>query len=828
MSRIAPGRPISGGPAGGILAGHMSISAAVWPAWRGLARAPSFALPAVLTLALGIGGGTAAFSALRTLLWDPLPYPDPGRLMALYETAADGQPRGVAEANLFDWRRGTRSFSAMAAYQPRSFGLTFGRADAVKVIQTGMVMAAFFDVTAVPPALGRVFREDEEAAEARLLVLTDRLWRGAFGADRAILGRQVFLNEEPFTVIGVMPPGFEFPMAAGLPDPFLPLSRRDYCCARMGSQEAVARLNPDVSLEAARSDLAAAAAALARAYPATNGGRGAGIQPLADAVAGPRREALWLLSAAAAALLLIACANVAGLALARGLGRSREMAIRASLGAGPADWMAPLAVEAAALCGLGMLGGLAAARMVLRLIPALAPGAAPLEPLALHGAGWGFALALSAGVAAVLALAPAWLLRRADGAALLRGGGGFGGTAGHGRARGVLVTAQVALGVMLLLSAGVLLRSLLRLAEVNPGFAAAHALRFGIGLPERRYDTERKLIDFHHELLDRLAALPGVRGAGAASRMPLRGAAGSGSLFQIAGSNLPIPQRPRAWVITASPGYFAAMGIPLVEGRAFSWLDDQPGRRRVAVVNRSFAREYLHGRERLGTLLDLHFVTDLNPAGSQWEIVGVVGDTRQANLDTEPLPEIFLSWSQIGADGGVYVVRAGADDAGLARAIAETVRHMDPLLQRVTATPLVLVVERNLDRRRAAIRLVGGFGALALLLAAIGVYGAVAFRAAERQREMAIRTALGATARDVRGLVIGHGVRMAAIGAAIGIAGFVPASRWLASQVYGVSATDPASMAAAALAAIAAAAVASLGPAIRAARRAPMDLLREG
>jgi putative ABC transport system permease protein len=683
----------------------------------------------------------------------------------------------------------------------------------------------------VQPALGRAFTEEEEASEAHLLVLTERLWRQAFAADGAVIGRKVFLNEEPFTVIGVMPAGFEYVIGSVLPDAFFPLSRRDYCCGRLGSQEAVARLAPGAGLQAARGELEAAAAALARDYPATNAGRSAGLRPLAEVVAGPRQEPLLLVSATALALLLIACANVAGLMLARGLGRAREMAIRASLGAGPAGWTAPFLTEAAALGIVGGIGGLAAARAVLRMVPAFVPGAALAGPLRLDGAAFAFALALAAGVALVLGTAPAWLLRRADFAALLKSGRGSAGgaTPGPSRLRNALVVAQVALSVMLLLGAGVLLRSLLRLAEVSPGFETAHAMRFGIGLPEKRYDTEQKLIDFHHKLIEKLAALPGVRSVGAASRLPLRGGSvGTGGSFQIAGANIPISQRPRAWVNTASPGYFEAMGIPLIEGRTFSWRDDQPGRQLVAVVNQTFARTYLKGRQRLGTLLDFRWTSELNPPGATREIVGVVGDTRQANLDREPTPEIFLSWSQIGADGGVYVIRAAGGETGLPRAIAESVAQVDPHLERLSVTPLDLVVERNLQNRRATIRLVGGFGALALLLAAVGVYGMVAFRAAERQHEMAIRMALGATAGEVRNLVLGHGLRLAAVGAAVGLAAFDPASRLLASQVYGVSATDPVSMAVAAALAVAAAGAASIGPSIRAARRAPMDLLREG
>jgi predicted permease len=800
------------------------------PALRTLLRAPGFALPAVLMLAIGIGGNTGAFSALRTLVWNGLPYPSSERLLALYETGTDGKPRGVAEANLLDWRRSTPLIQAMAAYQPRSFGLTVRDGGPVRVIQTAMTMAAFFPVLAVPPAIGRVFTEEEEAGEAHLMVLTSRLWRDAFAADQTAIGRKVFINEEPFTIIGVMPAGFEYAIGGVLPDAFIPLSRRDYCCGRVGVQEAIARLAPGATLDAARTQLEAAAAATARDFPATNRGHSAGLRSLAETIAGPRREPLFLLSAAALALLLIACANVTGLMLARGLGRTREMAIRASLGAGPAQSAAPFLVEAAVLAVAGGIGGLAAARLVLRMVPALVPGAALSGPLSLDRTAFGFALLSAAGVAVALGTAPVWLLRRADFAPLLKAGGRHS-TRGASRFRNGLVVAQVALSVVLLLGAAELLRSLLRLSTVNPGFETAHALRFGIGLPEKRYDTERKLIDFHRRLMESLSALPGVRIAGAASRLPLRGGTlGPGSVFELAGTNLPVEQRPRAWIDTASPGYFEAMGIPLLEGRTFSWQDDQPGRRRVAIVNRTFARQYLAARPHLGTLL-LHWVSELNPPGSPWEIVGVVGDTHWANLDRDPIPEIFLSWSQIGADGGVYVVRAmsaNGGDASLPRAIAECVDRLDPHLERISATPLELIVDRNLASRRATIRLVGSFGALALLLAALGVYGMVAFRAAERRHEVAIRVALGASAPEVRALVLGHGLRTASAGAALGLAAFLPCSRLLAAQLYGVSTADPFSMALAALLAVAAAVAASIVPAVRASRAAPMDFLREG
>ena len=783
-------------------------------ALRAIRRSPAFAISTVLTLALGVGANTGAFSALASLLLRPLPYPDPHRLVALYETTVDRQPRGVAEQNLLDWRARTALFEGMAVFQPRSLGLTIAPRDPVTVVQTGMVMAEFFRVLQVPPALGRVFREDEEISEARAIVLTDRLWRTMFSADPALIGRKVSLNEEPYTILGVMPAGFEYPMDRVLPDAFIPLSRKDYCCGRLGSQGAIARLKPGATIESAGAELASVAAGLAAEHPDTNRGRTAGLRPLAAAIHGNRREPLFLLMAASSLLLLIACANVGGLILARSLGRSREMAIRASLGAGLRHIARAFAAETAVLSVAGAACGLLAARLVLRIVPQFVPGAGQAAPLRLDSAAFVFAAALATILAVLLPAAPTILVAR----------GWNGVPRSRGTLRGALVVAQVALSVVLLLGAGLLLRSFLRLLATSPGFETASAFEFGIGLPEKRYDTTLKEIAFHRELLRRLSATPGVDSVGAALHLPLRGgSAGPGGPFQIWGANIPLPQRPRSWINAASPGYFAAMGIPLIQGRDFSWQDDRPGVDRVAIVNQTFARAWLPGRRALGTRLDLRWVSDLNPLGVPWEIVGVVGDTRQASLDREPIPEIFLSITQVGMDGGVYVIRTRASG----KAIASVVADLDPRIQKVGVKPLDLIVQANLGSRSAAIRLVGGFGLLALLLCSVGIYGIVAFRAAERSREMAIRSALGAGAREIRTLILGHGLWLAAWGTAAGIAAFLMASPLLRSQLYGVGAADPISIVAVAAAVLSVALAASIAPSRRAASAAPMQLLRE-
>ncbi|HLK68162.1 MAG TPA: ADOP family duplicated permease [Bryobacteraceae bacterium] len=796
-------------------------------ALRTFRRAPVFALSTILILALGLGANTGAFSALRSLLLTPLPYPEPQRLVALYETTADRKPRGVAEANVLDFRQRSSAFEAIAVYQPRSFGLTLGDQDAVTVIQTGMVMAELFHVLAVPPAMGRTFSEEEEFAEAHLMVLTDRLWRVNFAADPSAIGRKIFLNEEPYTVVGVMPRGFEFPTERALPDAFIPLSHKDYCCGRLGSQAGIARLRSGVSLSHARSELEAVAAQLAAAYPSTNRGRSAGLQMLDEAMTGNRREPLLLLLSATFLLLAIACANVAGLVLARCLARSHQIAIRASLGAGITQIARQFLAEAAVLGIAGAAGGLLAADLVLRVVPAMVPGAGQTEPLRLDVSAFAIALLLAMAVTLLLAAVPTLWVRGKDLAGLIKAGGRQSSRGSRGAVRGVLVVTQIALSVVLLASAGLLLRSFFRLLATSPGFETAHALQFGIGLPGKRYDTTLKEIAFHRELTRRLSAIPGVDSAGGVARLPLRGGAVSGGgSFQLWGANIPLPVRPKAWINTATPGYFRAMSIPLQEGRDFSWQDDQPGFHRVAIVNQAFVRAFLTKRT-LGTLLDVHWVSDLNPEGVPWEVVGVVGDTRQADLDREPVPEIFLPIPQVGMDGGGYIIRANHDDPSLAQAVAQTVAGLDPRIQRVRVRPLELV-DRVLERRTAALRLIGAFGGLALLLTAVGVYGIVAFRVSERSRELAIRIALGATGQEIQNLVIGHGVRLAAMGTAAGLFLFALATPLWKAQLYQVNASDPVTMGAVAAVVLAVAIGASLGPSRRASRAAPADLLREG
>jgi len=799
-------------------------------ALRSLLRSPGFAVPALITLALGIGANTAMFSATRGLLFQQLPYPDPDRLVALFETWAElgGQP--VSLADLLDWRAQSRGFSGMAAYRPRSFGLLSGAGD-IAVVQGGMVTADFFPVLGVRPVLGRPFSEREEIGEAAVVVIGHRLWRERFGGAAGIVGRRLRLNDVPYTVLGVLPAGFSFTMGGKVPDLYLPLSRKDYGASREArSLGAAGRLRPGVTEEEARAELAGIAERLARSYPETNGKVGAGLTPLKEALQGKNRRPLLLLTGAGLLLLVIACVNVANLLLARFFNRIHRVAIRAALGAGTGGLARQFLSEGLVLSLLGAALGLATASAWLRLLPLALPlvGGSGLpsgleaDPLRLRGPALLFALGLAVATALVFALIPTLLARRSDLQKVLREGGAA--VTPHHRLSASLVVGQVALSVMLLLASGLLLRSFFDLLATDPGFQSARVLRFGIGLPEKRYDSDRRMLAFHQALLDRLTRLSGVEAAGAAARLPISGEGFSGR-FSFEGSPPPSRDAPAVALNVASPGYFTALRIPRLAGRGFSPRDG-PDAPRVALVNRAFARAYSTGRDAVGRRLRLSWTSEINPAGTMWEIVGVVGDVRQRALAEESQPEIYLPASQYPLDGCSYVLRTARRDPALATAVRASVAAIDPQLERIEPRPFADAVRDSLADRRLALLLTGLFAVIALLLTAVGIYGVVACGVAQRRREIALRLTLGAQIWQVARLILGQGLRLTALGTGFGLAGFYALSRLIESHLYGVTATDP--LTAAGVVAVLAliSLIACAVPSLRASRTEPMSSIR--
>jgi len=802
-------------------------------ALRALRRSPAFTVTVLLTLALGVGANTAMFSATYTLLLAPLPYEEPERLVALSETGADGSLRQVSLLDLRDWKARLEGFESMAGYRLRSFGLRRGTEEDPQptVIQVGMVTADLFMVLGIEPTLGRSFSEQEEVEDAAVIVLSDHVWRTQLGGDPRIIGESVLLNEAPRTVVGVLPPGFEFPIRGRIPDAYIPISHADYGGSRGSrSLEVVARLGTDVSHDAARGELQGAAAQLAQAHPATNAEIGADLRDLHGNLRGANRSPLLLLAGAALILLLITCTNVANLFLERFLLHSREASIRIAIGATTGQLVGHYLAEGIVVSVLGSSIGLLVARGCLASLPLALPivgGVSPvggqrIDLLQLDTNALAFALVLTVATGLVFALAPAMLARRLD---LARGLGGGIGSGARTRFRSGLVVAQVSLSVVLTLSAVLLLRSFLLLVTTDPGFDSTQVLRFGIGLPEQRYDTELKLIGFHEELTAALEDLSGVEATGAIARLPL-GGGGFTAWFLPEGTSLPREQRPRTAINVASPGYFASMGIPVVAGRAFNWRDspDQP---RVILVNQAFANAHLQGDEILGRRLTLSWRSELHPADSLWVIVGIVGDTRQLSLEESPRPEIYLSMSQFPVEGGSYTIRTTGANPAVGEAIPSVVESVDDRLERIQVRPMADRVMESLGDRRLALMLVGIFASVALLLTIIGLYGVVAFSVADRSREIGIRRALGAQVGDVFRLVTASGLRLTLLGLVIGHAGFLLISRWIEGQLYEVAAVDPVSGLIVAVSLCAAAALATFIPALRAARLSPTEVIRD-
>jgi putative ABC transport system permease protein len=800
-------------------------------ALRALLGSPGFTIPALLTLALGLGANTAMFSATSGLLLKALPYPDPDRLVALYETRADQSRQPVSLLDLLDWRSQSQAFSGIAGYRPRSFGLGSGGGN-VTVVQAGMVTADFLPILGAMPILGRSFTGPEEIGESAVVVIGHRLWRERFGGAGDVLGRRILLNGVPRTILGVMPAGFEFPMDGKVPDLYLPLSRKDYGTDReTRSLGAIGRLKPGVTVERARTELQGIAARLARAYPGSNAKAGADVATLDEALRGRNRRPLLLLTGAGILLLVIACVNVANLLMARFFTRIHRVAIRTALGAGFGDLTRQFLAEGLVLSLLGAALGFLTAGAWLRLLPRVLPLAGgnglpaglKADPLHLGGSALLIALGLAAATALLFTLIPSLLARRSDLQKVLREGGTS--ITSHHRLSSSLVVGQVALSVMLLLAAGLLLRSFFAILAADPGFQSTGVLRFGIGLPDQRYGSDLKTLAFHDALLDRLARLSGVEAVGAVARLPLSGE-GFSSTFVLEGA-LPVTRerRPSAALNVASPGYFTALRIPLLAGRGFA-RQDGPGAPRVALVNQAFAQAHSHGRSALGRRLQVSWTSDTNPAGTWWEIVGVVGDVRQRTLAEGGRPEIYLPLSQYPLDGGSYVLRTARRDPALAAAVRAAVAALDPQLERIEPRPFADTVRDSLTDRRLALLLAGLFAGIALLLTAVGLYGVIAYSMAQRRREMALRLALGAQVWQVARLVLGQGLRLTALGTALGLAGFYALGRWIESQLYGVAATDPLTAIGVALLLALISLAACAAPSLRASRTEPMSSIR--
>lgn len=795
-------------------------------AWRTLRRTPGFTVVAVLALALGIGANTAIFSLINAVLLRPLPFPDADRLVSVSESGATGNGNDVAPPNFLDWRSAQRSFTDLAAFTPVSLNLT--GVEAPENLEGLRVTASLFSVLGVEPSLGRTFGETSDIAGGeRVVVLSDELWRSRFQADPGIIGRVLTLDEEPHTVIGVMPAGFRFPIA-GEALLWVPMAFTAGDLSGRGAHYlgAAGRLAPGVSLARAQADMDLIARRLQREYPVTNEDAGISLVPLKDSVVGPTRTTFLLLWGAVGFVLLIATANVASMLLARAAGREREIAIRLALGAGAGRLIPQLLTESLMLSGLGGLAGLGLGVLGIRILEVLNPGGiARFGEAGIDVRVLGFTLLISFGTGLLFGLVPALSLTRADVQQALRAGGrGMIGPRGRWY-RASLVVSEIALAVMLLVGAGLLIGSFRNLQRTDPGFDPDHLLTLRIDLPRGPYEALDRRADFFQRVLPRIEAVPGVESAGAISFLPMNFPGGSVGIAVEGAPPADEGEFQGAVYRAVSADYFAAMDIPLTSGRPFG-SSDMAGAPGVVIVNRAMADRWWPGRSPIGRRLKVGRPESNVP----WlTVVGVAGDVRQFELRRESRPEIYIPVTQphpLWTAPRAIVVRTASEPLAVAPAVRAAIWSVNPDLPVSDVRPMTDVVGATVAELRFYTVLLSLLGATALVLAAVGIYGVISYGVNERAREIGVRMALGAGRPDILGMVLRQGMLLALAGLGLGLAGALGLSRFLGALLYDLAPADPGTLIQGGVVILTAALLACLVPAHRASRIDPVESLR--
>ena len=821
------------------------------PVVRALRRSPGFAVTAILVLSLALGANTALFDTLYRALARPLPYPAAGRLMLVWETVprSEWPELPLSFPNYTDLRDQNGVFEDLAAWHG-SGELSFTLTGAVvpRSVPYAMASANLFGLLGAVPALGRTFvPEEDRPGGPRVLVVSHRFWSEALGADPAAVGRTLTLDGEPYQVVGVLPASFRFVNHPAEPDVWIPLALDPGGRGRMFARPVkylgvVGRLGPGVTPGQAATEVVQIGQRLSQSYPVPNPGWGFSIEPLAEHVSGLLRPSLLLLQGAMLLVLLVACANLASLLAARGNARRHELAVRSALGASRGRLARQLLLEAAVLGFAGAAGGLVLAVWGRDLIRAVAPGGggplAFLDPLGQVEPLGGVTLLFGGGLALLASLAagvvPALRLSRPGVGAALRSGSAVTGRRDAGTFRAALVVAEVAISLILLLGAGLLLRSLDRLRQVDPGFRAEGVLTAELALRRGKYDSGDRMTGLASDLVTRLAALPGVTAAGVVEQLPLSGR-DQATDIRLEGEAPSSFESSRAvHYRSAGPGYFEAMGVRLLRGRLIQ-LQDGPQASAVAVVNQTMARRLWPGQDPIGRRVALSvealvFDRDGPPrldfARAFRTVVGVVEDVHHNSLTGAAPPEMWVPYAQRPTRNLAIVLRTAGDPAILAGAIREAVTAVDPDQPVGLISTMSDRVGASLAPPRTQAGLVGFFALTALLLAVVGLYGVLATLVAERQREIGLRLALGATSARVLRLVLREGGRLISIGVLLGLLGGLVAGRLLARLLYGVNSTDPVTFLLVPLVLALAALAACWIPARRAARVDPMTALR--
>jgi len=797
---------------------------------RMLFRSPASSVVSIVALAVGIGANTSIFSVVNGVLLRPLAYKDSDRLVVVWETKLSKgiTHEQVSPPDYRDWVEQNRVFDQIAAWRSEPQVLTGGQVP--ERIETARISPAAFELLGVKPALGRIFSTEEgHPGRNQVALLSYGLWQRRFGGDPGVLGKSAVLDGISYTIVGVTPPAFRLLDTPSELWTSYTLDASELKERGFHTLRVIAHLKPGATLDQAQSEMRSISNRIERQFPESNSGWSANVIPLREQLLGDISTTLWTLFGAVLFVLLIACANVANLLLARAGAREKEIAVRAALGANPTRLARQLLTESAMLALAGGLLGLLLAAWSVSLLKQLGPATLPrLKEITLDWRVLVFTLAVSMFTGIVFGLAPALSSVRIDLNSILRSSG-RGTTGGRGRARlrNFLVVAEIAFCVVLLTGAGLMLRSFARLQNVNPGFRPDHVLTLQLALPETRY-SGAAVGSFYSRLIERLQALPGVRYAGIARKVPLSAGVDASLNFII--ENRPVEasaNQPRAKYRAVSADYFLALGIPLVRGRYFDRTDGDktPG---VVVINETLAGRFWPNENPLGKRIKAGF------DDSVWcTVVGIVADVKQAGLDAVSSGETYYHYLQVPpalmslVEGAMTVaLRTSADPGSLASAARGEVQKMDPGLAVFNVDTMQALVDGSLAQPRFRTTLLGAFAVLALLLAAIGLYGVIAYSVAQRINEIGVRMALGARKDDILRLVVGEGAMLAAIGIALGLLGSLGATRLISKLLFGVTADDPLTFCATAGIILAVALAASAIPALRAIKVDPVIALR--
>ena len=795
--------------------------------FRVLLKSPGFALVAILALAIGIGANTAIFSVANTLLLQRLPYRDADRLAIVWEhnLVRDRKSNVVGPANFVHWRELNRTFEGLAAVSP-TLNVTLTGAGDPEEIAAQLVSVELFSVLGVQPALGRAFVPEENRPDARVVILSDRLWRRRFGADPGVLHRTIQMQGQPTTIIGVAPRGFS--LLDKTVDMWAPLPFTAQARTPGGrSLQVVGRLKPSVTFEAAQQDMTRVGADLTAMFPAFNTGWTVRVVPIREELTAGVRPALLVLAGAVAFVLLIACANVANLLLARATARRRELAVRAALGAGRGRLVRQLLAESLLLAGAGGAVGLAVGWWSVAFLRNVAAERLPIQRLEMVAIDervlvFTAAAALISGV--LFGIVPALTGTGANLNESLRDGGRSGPGARGSRTRAAFVVLEVALALVLLVGAGLLIRSFVRLLDVNPGFDPSHTLTLRVSLPRARYSDSAQQAQFFERFFHEVDALPGVNAAGAVSWLPLTGL-GSATSMEIVGKPTP-PQghEPVTDVRVMTHRYLEAMGVPLLQGRLFIEGDAADTNGRI-VINETMAKKIWPGEDPIGKRVRINWGTP----SREDEVIGVVGDVKHYGLDTPASavrPMIYWPYARSPYTTMTVAVRATGDPTTLITGVGGVLRRIDPDLPIAGVRTMAEVVSTSVAERRLTMLLLTIFAGAALVLAAVGIYGVIAHSVTQRTQEIGIRMALGAQRADVLRMIVRQALVMVSVGIAAGAVGALLLTRLMSGLLFDVRPADPVTFGVVSAALAAVAVVASGLPGLRATRVDPVIALR--